>query len=332
MSSAELPPRTGAPRDARDGRFRNRQRIARSGSFWRWQWDRWRARHAGAGRGAVPDLPVADALPQVWRPGPEPVVTWVGHATVLVQAGGLNVLTDPIFSERASPLPFLGPRRLVPAAPGLDRLPRIDAVLLSHNHYDHLDLPTLRALARQGGGAPTFFAPLGLHDWLLRRGIGPVIGLDWWQHARLGAARMHLVPAQHWSRRSLRDINRTLWGGWVAEWADFRFLFTGDTAYCDEFKAIGEHFGGIDLAAIPIGAYEPRWFMRAQHVNPDEAVRILQDTRSRQGLAIHWGTFHLTDEPLDEPPRKLLEALRARQLPTSRFWILQHGETRLVRP
>lgn len=324
----------GAPRDPVTGRFQNNVRVARHGGFLDWQRQRRRERLANRGQPPVPvpDFPRATPSPQIWQGAHGPLATWVGHATVLLQVNGITVITDPMFSPRASPLRFAGPRRRVPPVPPLADLPHVDVVLVSHNHYDHLDLRTLRALRRQAGGAPRFFVPLGLRKWLARRGIPNAVELDWWQHADAGRGlRVHLVPAQHWSRRGLRDMNKTLWGGWVAEWVDFRFLFTGDTGYNGaDFRAIGAHFGGFDLAAIPIGAYEPRWFMKIHHVNPEEAVRILQDVRARQALAIHWGTFALTDEPLDEPPRALAIALAVAGVPHERFWVLRHGETRPI--
>ena len=254
--------------------------------------------------------------------------TWIGHVTVLVQMGGLNVLTDPVFSERASPLPFTGPRRYLPPAIGLRDLPAIDAVLISHNHYDHLDKKSVLALHRRARGAMRFFVPLGLKAWFARQGIGNVTELDWWQSARCRDVDFHLVPAQHWSTRLVFDRNETLWGGWLAQAADFRFYFAGDTGYdAAIFAEIGRRFAPIDLAALPIGAYEPRWFMEPQHVDPWQAVQILRDVGARRGLPVHWGTFQLADEPLHRPPDDLARAMQAAGLDEALFRPVRFGET-----
>ena len=266
-----------------------------------------------------------------------PALTWIGHASTLLQAGGANLITDPIFSERASPLPFAGPKRHV--APGLTvaELPHIDAVLISHNHYDHLDLASVKALAAQAGGPPRFIVPLGLATWFARIGIGgqSVIELDWWQSARIGTVEIVFTPAQHWSGRSLADRMATLWGGYAIFAPDFHAWFAGDTAYSKHFAEIHRRFAarqgagrGFDLALIPIGAYEPRWFMRAQHVDPEEAVHIHRDVFAERSIGIHWGTFQLTDESLDEPPLALQRALRLAGLDDGAFSTLAVGETR----
>jgi N-acyl-phosphatidylethanolamine-hydrolysing phospholipase D len=274
-----------------------------------------------------------------------PSVTWIGHATALVQLGGLSLLTDPIFSPRASPLRFAGPKRHSPPGIALADLPRIDLVLVSHNHYDHLDLDSVAALDRQAGGPPLFVVPLGLKPWLKDHGIDSAIELDWWDRhviaAPGGAVEVVLVPAQHWSSRSPRDALATLWGGFAVLAPDCHLLFTGDTAYSRDFGDIRAHFsdrqspergGGFDLALIPIGAYAPRWFMSNQHVDVEEALRIHDDLGAKRSLGIHWGVFELTDEPLDEPPRKLAELRRARGLPEETFFVTALGETRRLAP
>ncbi|MGH3851177.1 MAG: MBL fold metallo-hydrolase, partial [Pseudonocardiaceae bacterium] len=258
----------------------------------------------------------------------EPTMTWIGHATLLLQLGGVNILTDPHLTERASPFPFIGPQRWVPPALNFRELPHIDIVLLSHNHYDHLDRGTVTRLNRQPGGPPKFYVPLGLKAWFVNEGIGNVVELDWWERARELGLTLHFVPMQHWSSRTSFDRNRSLWGGWVVEQPSFRFIFCGDTGYSQDFQDIARRFGSFDLAAIPIGAYEPRWFMKTQHVNPEEAVRIHRDLHARHSVAIHWGTFALTDEPLDEPPRRLAEALAAARIAPEQFFVMKHGETR----
>ncbi|MBX6421796.1 MAG: MBL fold metallo-hydrolase [Nevskia sp.] len=261
----------------------------------------------------------------------ETSLTWIGHASFLLQHGGLNLLTDPHLSGRASPFSFAGPARLAP--PGLEfhELPPIDAVLISHNHYDHLDALTVRRLAREHPGL-RFFVPLGLADWFRRRGIERVTELDWWQSAELGAgagaARVTAVPVQHFSGRGLRDRNATLWCGMVFEHAGAKVFFAGDTGYSRDFADIAARFAPFDLALIPIGAYEPRGFMAPVHVNPEEAVRIHQELGSRLSVAMHWGTFRLTLEPMDEPPRRLAAALAAAGIPPERFIVMRHGECR----
>jgi L-ascorbate metabolism protein UlaG (beta-lactamase superfamily) len=217
----------------------------------------------------------------------------------------------------------------VPPAPGLDGLPHIDAVLISHNHYDHLDLDSVKKLAAQPGGSPRFFVPLGLKDWFSRQGIEDVAELGWWQSRSFKGLELHFVPVQHWSKRTLTDENRTLWGGWVLRHPELSFFFSGDAGYSKDFADIGARFGGFDLAALPIGAYEPRWFMKIMHMNPAEAVQAHKDVRARQSLAIHWGTFDgLTDESLYEPPQRLAEERRKAGLSEEQFFLLKHGETR----
>ncbi len=257
-----------------------------------------------------------------------PSITWLGHATFLLQLGGLNILTDPHLSARASPLSWMGPERHVPPALTLDELPHIDLVVISHNHYDHLDRDTVVGLNAQAGGPPHFFVPLALGAWFNAQGIDAVTELDWWDSQEMRGLTVNFVPAQHWSTRTRLDRNKTLWGGWVLEHRGFRFYFAGDTGYSPDFKDIGARFAPIDLAAIPIGAYEPRWFMQTQHVNPVEAVRIHQDVGARYSVAMHWGTFVLTDEPLNEPPQALARAREAAGIPPSQFFLMDFGETR----
>ncbi len=251
--------------------------------------------------------------------------TWVGHATFLVQLGGLNILTDPVLSKRTSPVQWAGPERLAPLGLHFDELPKIDVVLISHNHYDHLDETTVHRLAARD--APAFVVPLGLRDWFEHRRIAHVTELDWWQSTQACGLLVHAVPAQHFSGRSATDRNRSLWCGFVFERAGQRHYFAGDTGYGPDFADIGARFAPIDVAMIPIGAYDPRGFMQPVHVDPEEAVRIHRDVGSRLSLAMHWGTFRLTLEPMEEPPRRLAEALAAQGLNPDAFRVMQHGET-----
>jgi N-acyl-phosphatidylethanolamine-hydrolysing phospholipase D len=269
----------------------------------------------------------------------QPALTWIGHATMLVQAGGLNVLTDPMFSERASPFSFLGPVRQQPPGIALTDLPHIDVVLVSHNHYDHLDDPSVRALAAQPGGAPLFVVPLGLKAWMAERDITNVAELDWWQSHRLGEVEFVLTPVQHWSGRGLGDRMATLWGGYAVFAPDLHWFFSGDTGYSKDFTDIRARFaarqrpqdgGAFDLALIAVGAYEPRWFMATQHVNPAEAVQVHRDLGAKRSVGVHWGTFAMTDEALDEPPRALAQAVRAAGLAEDEFTVMAIGQTRTL--
>ena len=312
--------------------FRNNYSTGARGSFWKWQRERWEQ--------GLPKIPEGGYHFERLHPDvawlranrTQPALTWIGHATFLLQLDGVNILTDAHLTERSSPVGFVGPRRVVPPALAFRDLPHIDAAILSHNHYDHLDRETVRRLAAQAGGAPHFFVPLGLRAWFAGQGIRTVSEHDWWDDVQFRRLKLSLVPAQHWSARTPWDRDRTLWGGWVIEQPDFRFLFAGDTGYSPVFKDIGERFGSFDLAAIPIGAYEPRWFMRVMHVNPEEAVKIHQDIRARRSVAMHWGTFILTDEPLDEPPHRLAAARLAAGIAPEEFFLMKHGETRKLAP
>ena len=247
--------------------------------------------------------------------------TIVGHATVLIQAGGLNVLTDPVWSERASPLSFAGPRRVWAPGIAFEALPRIDAVLLSHNHYDHMDMATLRRLHLKH--SPLMVTSLG-NEAILRRAIPGVrvAAGDWWDRIGIGEdAEARIVPAYHWSSRTGRDRRMALWSGFMLSTAGGSAYFAGDTGYGDGriFREVRRRIGRPDLALIPIGAYAPRWFMSAQHADPNEAVRILEDLEAARAVGIHWGVFQLTDERREEPPELLLEALARRGIAESLF-------------
>ena len=331
-----------------DGSFRNPWPGAEPRPFSdviRWSMQRLARRWRGEPRD---DSRFEHATPAVARPraaADRLVATWVGHSTVLVQAGGLNILTDPMWSRRASPLRWLGPARRTAPGLALEELPPLDIVLVSHNHYDHLDDATVRALARRHERA-AWVAPLGLAPWLARRGVREVTELDWWGSARVAGATVTATPAQHFSARGLGDRMHTLWCGFVVEHAPerappVRLFFAGDTGLHPEFADIGRRHGPFDLALVPVGAYEPRWFMRAVHMSADEAVDAfvaLRDGARAAGrgdaghrmamLPIHWGTFPLTDERMDEPPLRTRAAWRRAALPDDALWLLRHGETR----
>jgi N-acyl-phosphatidylethanolamine-hydrolysing phospholipase D len=254
-----------------------------------------------------------------------PSITWIGHATFLVRMDGVTFLTDPMFANRASPVAFAGPKRRQPPGVPLDALPPIDFATLSHDHYDHTDVAAIAALAKHG---TRFIAGLGMGD-LVRAAGGEVVELDWWQTTTIGSVRVHCVPAQHFSGRSLFDGDRRLWAGFVVEGPTRRFYHAGDTGYFDEFRDIGARFGPIDLAALPIGAYEPNAdIMRFVHVNPEEAVAAARDVGARRVVGMHWGTFDLTDEPLDEPPRRFHAAGAAAGFAPDALWTLAVGATR----
>ncbi len=259
----------------------------------------------------------------------EVIVTFIGHASFLIQVGTIGVLVDPVFAERASPVQFAGPRRA--RAPGIrfDDLPPIALVLLSHNHYDHCDLAALQAVNRLSH--PRFVTPLGNRRLLESAGISGVEEVDWWQRAADAALPITLTPAQHFSARGPFDRNRALWGGFLIEAGDQRIYYAGDSGYGDHFKEIGARLGPIDLALLPIGAYEPRWFMKDIHMNPAEAVQAHIDVGSRQSIAMHYGTFQLTPEGIDEPVRGLERALRERVISPQQFKTLEVGESLSLR-
>ena len=261
------------------------------------------------------------------------MATWIGHSTILLQMGGLNVLTDPVFSQRAFPVQWMGPRRVMDPALPLEAVPPLDVVLLSHSHYDHLDKPAVKRLARDHANA-VWVVPLQLGAYVRRWGVKDLVELDWWQQADVRGMRVTGTPARHFSARRAGDRNQTLWCGYALEMAGVRAYFAGDTAYHPEFAEIAVRCGPFDLVMMPIGAYDPRWFMHVMHMDPEEAVQAYSDLTSSVEpplpvmLAIHWGTFRLTDEPMDEPPRRAAAAWRERSLDESRLWIAAFGETR----
>lgn len=253
----------------------------------------------------------------------EIVLTFINHVTFLIQTAGMNILTDPVFSERVSPFQWIGPRRI--RSPGLsfDQLPKIDIVCVSHNHYDHMDLPTIARLARTF--QPQFVTPLGNGTILKKAGALHILETDWWQSLDFQALKITTVPAQHWSGRGLKDRNLALWAGFVIQTQEKKIYFAGDTGYGPHFRQIHEQIGEIDLALLPIGAYEPRWFMREQHMNPEDAVLAHSDLKARHGVGMHFGTFQLTDEELDDPVTELELALKKHNI--TDFHVLEVGQT-----
>jgi len=252
----------------------------------------------------------------------EPWAMWIGHSTYLISVGGKHILTDPIWSNRCSPLPFCGPKRYHPAPMSIDQLPKIDYVLISHDHYDHLDLATVRKLHDRFAKI-IWIVPMRVKKWFIKNEIKNVTELKWWEEVSLDSAfKVTAVPAQHFSGRKMPDFNKTLWAGYVVEalLENKTFYFAGDTGYNHhDFKKIGEAFSSIDLSLIPIGVYSPRKFMAPVHVEPKDAVNIHRDVRSALSLAMHWKTFRLSEEPMDQPPFDLFHALKKEKLEISTF-------------
>lgn len=259
---------------------------------------------------------------------PHPSLTWLGHAAFLIRLGGRTILTDPFLSDHASPVAPLGPRRFAPPALAPEKLPPIDVLLLSHNHYDHLDLPTVEALP--GKARIEVVLPLGLGPYFTGRGYRRVHELDWGDEAMLGPLRVKALPAIHFSRRTLLDRNQTLWTSYAIESAGSRLYFAGDTAYGPAFRELGRSEAAFDAALLPIGAYAPRELMRASHATPEEAVRIGREVGARRVVAMHWGTIQLTDEPPFEPPGRFRAAARAAGYADALAWVMAIGETRAI--
>lgn len=309
------------------------------GAFLRWRWERFRD---GIDPTPPPEaLPIVDsAIARPHAPADELRITWVGHSTLLVQIGGANLLTDPVWSKRVSPVSWAGPARLVPAAPAFDALPPIDAVLISHDHFDHLDKPTIARLAEAHADAH-WFTPLGYRTWLGRRGIRRVTELDWWQAGDFlpratsatngaGPFRVTAAPARHWTARNPFITGTRLWASWAVHApGGARFYFGGDSGYFPGYGEIGERLGPFDAAALPIGAYAPSWFMETVHMNPEQALQAWRELGGQGALvATHWGTFRLADEPVLEPPARMRAAWGEAALSEDDLWIHRHGETR----
>lgn len=266
-------------------------------------------------------------------PGNDIQVTWIGHATVLVQFDGVSVLTDPIFSQRCSMSQWFGPKRFRPVPCQIKDLPKIDIVVISHNHYDHLDHGSVVELNQRFGSDLAWYVPAGTKAWMSDVGCKNVTEMSWWDEQAFRpnpSIKLACTPCQHWCKRSVTDTNKALWCSWLVKGPRHSFYFAGDTGYCDGFKQIGRKYGPISFAAIPIGAYEPRDFMKSQHVNPEEAVKIHEDIQSEHSLGIHWATFKLTVEHYLEPRSKLAEELRRKGLSLSSFFTLPHGRVHTV--
>ena len=290
---------------------------------WKWM----RNRKPGVWREWIPSQP--GPKPPMEVEGSELRVTWVNHSTVLLQMNGINILTDPVWSERVSPVRFTGPKRH--RAPGLrfEDLPPIHLLLISHNHYDHFDTSTLKRLARRGPDQPAVFCPLGLEKPLRRIGFRQVHALDWWQEQSWRDMRIHCVPAQHFSARWPWDRNRTLWCGWLVETGAGNVYFAGDTGFSSVFEEIRARFPAIRLALLPIGAYDPEWFMGPIHMTPEQALEARSILSAEVAMGIHFGTFALADDGETDPANRLRQALDGRA-DAQQFWIVQEGEGRLV--
>ncbi|MBP0492933.1 MBL fold metallo-hydrolase [Pararoseomonas indoligenes] len=287
----------------------------------------WRMMREGGGTPWPRHLDDPPEAPPTEPPPGHAAITFIGHATFLIRLhGGPTLLTDPIWSERCSPFSFAGPRRARAPGLALTALPPLDAVLLSHNHYDHLDVPTLRALK-----PPRVITGLGNSRILTRNRLPEAEELDWWGETSVGRARITYLPARHFSARAIGDRGRSLWGGFAIQVTEGAILFAGDTAHGEHLRQIGAEAGPFAVGLIPIGAYEPKWFMRAVHMNPAEAVRAREETRTRTAVAMHFGTFKLTQEGIDEPARALAEARGAAGLAEADFIVPRFGQT-LVLP
>ncbi len=288
-------------------------------------------------RQAVTELPTGHALPipqavrDMEASDGQDSLTWLGHAAFLIRLGATTILTDPFLTGYASPLPPLGPKRFVPSGIPIDKLPPIDLILLSHNHYDHLDVNTLDRIPNKD--SITAIVPLGLAPYFEERGYGAVHEVDWFEAISFGELTVTGLPAHHFSRRGLFDRNATLWAGFAIEGPGGRRLyFGGDTAYGPSFARIRRRYGAVDVALIPIGAYEPRIIMEAGHANPEEAVQIGLDLGAKTLVGMHWGTIVLTDEPPFEPGTRFRKAANAANFPPGDIWIMKVGETRPLPP
>lgn len=258
----------------------------------------------------------------------KPWAMWIGHSTYLVSIGGKHLLTDPIWSNRCSPVPLCGPKRKIPPAVPLDALPKIDYVLISHDHYDHLDRPTVERLFARFPDL-LFVVPTGLKKWFQRLGIKKVVELSWWEEASIDSLfKISAVPSQHYSGRKSTHVNESLWAGYVVEdlISSKTLYFVGDTGYNPhDFKEVGKRFPRIDLSLIPIGSYSPRKFMAPVHIEPKDAVKLHMDVNSKLSLGMHWKTFRLSEEPMNQPPFDLYHAMRKEGLDPANFLAVDPG-------
>ncbi len=316
----------GARSDHFDGtHFRNVPPAAQPGfgGFLRWT--------LGGGAIEWPDwVQTPQVRPDAAAPPHSIRITFVNHATTLIQLDGVNILTDPIWSERVSPVSFLGPPRHKPPGIRFEDLPRIDAVLISHSHHDHCDLVTLRRL--WDAFQPRIYAGLGTQALLAEAGIGGALDLDWWQRTSLRGLEVTFAPAQHWSARGATDRDRVLWGSFYVRGPSGSVYFAGDTGFGEHFARIGERLGPPSVALLPIGAYQPEWFMAPSHMSPAHAVLAHRALRATTSVAIHWGTFDLADEGQYQPAGELRLALDVSSIPHRDFRVLENGEAFQTEP
>ena len=274
-----------------------------------------------------PELVAIDSSDE-WKEldsGSTDYMVWIGHATYLINKDNLTILTDPVFSKRASPVRFAGPKRLIPPAIPIDKLPKIDVITVSHNHYDHLDLRSLKKIYKANPNA-IFLVPKGDKRRLERRGIENVKEFLWWEEIDINGSKFTFTPVQHWSARGIADRNKSLWGGWYMELETESIYHAGDTGNSSDFIETKNKLGSPSLSLIPVGAYAPRWFMKTNHVNPHEAIQIALDLESKRNFGMHWGTFQLTDEEIMEPPELLKQSLKELGLSEEFFRVLQPGQ------
>jgi L-ascorbate metabolism protein UlaG (beta-lactamase superfamily) len=310
----------------KDGIFYNNyinHKMASFKEFWKWRKE-----------STKPDpisFPLAQNDPQFLKDNKtKKTLTWIGHASFLFQIDGVNILTDPHLTKRASPVSFAGPARTTPPGLKVKNLPIIDIIVISHNHYDHLDSQSIRQIInQQKNNQPLILVPLKLKKLIENYGATNVKELDWWDNSKFKHLTLHSVPVQHWSNRSF-NTNKTLWCGWVIENSNFKTFFCGDTGYSKDFVNIQKKFGPMDLSLIPIGAYAPRWFMKDHHCNVEEAIQIHKDIKSKHSVAMHWGTFQLTDEPMKEPTELLKFLSTEMNLLKGEFVAMQHGESKII--
>ncbi len=320
--SISAPKYQGPPTDHFDGKkFKNANNQVAKGllDVLKWQLNRdkgpWRKYY---------EMPYGSPPPAKVT-GNEVQVTFINHSTFLIQLGGVNILTDPVWSERVSPFPWVGPKRMRPPGIRFEDLPHIDVILLTHNHYDHLDIDTVKQLAEKY--SPQFYTPLGVNLYLEQNHIANITSMDWWSATDLNQnLKLFCVPAQHFSGRGMFDRDATLWCGFVIKIGESHLYFAGDSGYGALFKKIGEQFNPIKLAILPIGAYRPKNFMSPIHVSPKESVKIHLDVRAEQSIAGHFGTFPLADDGMEEPVSDLKQALKEMDIAKKSFWILQEGK------